>query len=181
MHKVISLARDLPAPMLGGWPLSCGTAMPTCRSGTPDWFHRLSKNLQRPAGTLVDRCRRPALAVQIMLLCRFGARRGHRPIQLMPIDFGRPKPLIQSGTSVTCTSRRIVGWRTASSMPTELPLDALEMALWTRASAGQDIDGLVHHSDAGSQGGINRSSQHLDPVRHPAARCRRTGHDRVGR
>ena len=38
-------------------------------------------------------------------------------------------------------SCRIVGWRTAASMPTELPLDALEMALWTRhasptASAG---------------------------------------------
>lgn len=53
-------------------------------------------------------------------------------------------------------SRRIVGWRTASSMPTQLPLDALEMALWTRARAGQcndqgRLDGLVHHSDAGSQ------------------------------
>ena len=33
-------------------------------------------------------------------------------------------------------SRRIVGWRTATSMPTALPLDALEMALWTRARAG---------------------------------------------
>ena len=53
-------------------------------------------------------------------------------------------------------SRRIVGWRTATSMPTELPLDALEMALWTRARAGQCDDqgclgGLIHHSDAGSQ------------------------------
>ncbi len=48
-------------------------------------------------------------------------------------------------------SRRIVGWRTAASMPTELPLDALEMALWTRARIGESIDGLVHHSDAGSQ------------------------------
>jgi putative transposase len=48
-------------------------------------------------------------------------------------------------------SRRIVGWRTAASMPTELPLDALEMALWTRARAGEDVDGVVHHSDAGSQ------------------------------
>jgi putative transposase len=46
-------------------------------------------------------------------------------------------------------SRRIVGWRTAASMPTELPLDALEMAIWTRD--GHDIAGLVHHSDAGSQ------------------------------
>lgn len=52
-------------------------------------------------------------------------------------------------------SRRIVGWRTAASMPTELPLDALEMALWTRETAGHTdqgrLDGLIHHSDAGSQ------------------------------
>lgn len=48
-------------------------------------------------------------------------------------------------------SRRIVGWRTATSMPTELPLDALEMALWIRARDGKSVDGLIHHSDAGSQ------------------------------
>lgn len=36
-------------------------------------------------------------------------------------------------------------------MPTELPLDALEMALWVRQRAGQDVTGLIHHSDAGSQ------------------------------
>jgi putative transposase len=48
-------------------------------------------------------------------------------------------------------SRRIVGWRTANAMPTELPLDALEMALWTRAQADELVEGLVHHSDAGSQ------------------------------
>ena len=48
-------------------------------------------------------------------------------------------------------SRRIVGWRTAASMPTELPLDALDMALWTRARASETVDGVVHHSDAGSQ------------------------------
>ncbi|MBM7808077.1 putative transposase [Geodermatophilus bullaregiensis] len=56
-------------------------------------------------------------------------------------------------------SRRIVGWRTASAMPTELPLDALEMALWTRERAGEDVSGVIQHSDAGSQGGLNRSSQ----------------------
>ncbi|HEX9968474.1 MAG TPA: hypothetical protein VGB06_11090, partial [Solirubrobacterales bacterium] len=38
--------------------------------------------------------------------------------------------------------------------------DALRMAL-TRRSAGADV-ALVHHSDAGSQGEINWSSQHLD-------------------
>lgn len=52
-------------------------------------------------------------------------------------------------------SRRIVGWRTANAMPTSLPLDALEMALWTREREGHAedgrLDGLIHHSDAGSQ------------------------------
>jgi len=63
-------------------------------------------------------------------------------------------------------SRRIMGWRTASTMPTVLPLDALEMALWTRERAGQDVTGVVHHGDAGEP-------VHLDPVLHPAARRRR--------
>ena len=58
-------------------------------------------------------------------------------------------------------SRRIVGWRTAASMPTELPLDALEMALWIRARAGQPVDGVIHHSDAGSQYTAIRYHQRL--------------------
>lgn len=50
-------------------------------------------------------------------------------------------------------SRRIVGWAVADHHQTELPLAALEMALWTRAQAQQDddLEGLVHHSDAGSE------------------------------
>lgn len=48
-------------------------------------------------------------------------------------------------------SRRIVGWRIGKRMPTELPLDALEMALWVRDRNGENITGLRHHSDAGSQ------------------------------
>jgi len=48
-------------------------------------------------------------------------------------------------------SRRIIGWRVAVSMPTALPLDALEMALWVRARDGESVEGLIHHSDAGSQ------------------------------
>lgn len=49
-------------------------------------------------------------------------------------------------------SRRILGWRAATTMRTELVLDALEMAIWTRQRAGAaDLAGLVHHTDAGSQ------------------------------
>ncbi|MBA2513576.1 MAG: IS3 family transposase [Solirubrobacterales bacterium] len=54
-------------------------------------------------------------------------------------------------------SRRVVGWQFAGHMRTDLVLDALRMAL-TRRQDGADVE-LVHHSDAGSQGGLNRSSQ----------------------
>jgi hypothetical protein len=43
------------------------------------------------------------------------------------------------------------GFCVAASMPTALPLDALKMALWIRAPDGESVDGLIHHSDAGSQ------------------------------
>ena len=44
-------------------------------------------------------------------------------------------------------SRRIIGWRVARSMRTDLVLDALEQALWARSGAR----GVIHHSDRGSQ------------------------------
>ncbi len=49
-------------------------------------------------------------------------------------------------------SRRIVGWRAATRMTTDLVLDTLEHAIWTRRQAGiSDLSGLIHHTDAGSQ------------------------------
>src|SRR5688572_15109933 len=44
-------------------------------------------------------------------------------------------------------ARRIIGWRVARSMRAELVLDALEQALWARAG----VQGVIHHSDRGSQ------------------------------
>ncbi|MGA5599293.1 IS3 family transposase [Streptomyces thermocarboxydus] len=46
-------------------------------------------------------------------------------------------------------SRMIVGWQVANHMRTELPLDALEMALWRRRI--KKDSGLIHHSDRRSQ------------------------------
>jgi len=45
-------------------------------------------------------------------------------------------------------SRMIVGWRVAPNMRTEMVLDAIEMARWSR---GRHHAGLRCHSDAGSQ------------------------------
>ena len=44
-------------------------------------------------------------------------------------------------------ARRIVGWRVGSTLRTELVLDALEQALWSRTGT----EGLIHHSDRGCQ------------------------------
>jgi transposase InsO family protein len=45
-------------------------------------------------------------------------------------------------------SRRIVGWQLASNLRTDLPLDALEMAVHQRRP---EDSGLIHHSDRGCQ------------------------------
>lgn len=56
-------------------------------------------------------------------------------------------------------ARKIVGWRVSTSMTTGFVLDALNQAICQRAPG--DTSQLIHHSDRGSQGGFNRSSQHL--------------------
>jgi putative transposase len=48
-------------------------------------------------------------------------------------------------------SRRIVGWQASTSLRTDLALHALEQAIWDRTQAGDNLDGLVHHSDRGVQ------------------------------
>jgi putative transposase len=45
-------------------------------------------------------------------------------------------------------SRSIVGWQVSRSLRSDLALDALEQALWSREGP---FDGLVHHSDRGVQ------------------------------
>jgi putative transposase len=48
-------------------------------------------------------------------------------------------------------SRMIVGWQVSTSLRTDLALDALDMGLWARQRTGQDVTGLIHHSDRGVQ------------------------------
>jgi putative transposase len=55
-------------------------------------------------------------------------------------------------------SRFLVGWQASRSLRTDLALDALEMGIWRRRG---ELDGLVHHSDRGSQPRFKRSSQHV--------------------
>jgi putative transposase len=54
-------------------------------------------------------------------------------------------------------SRMIVGWSVSTTMDTDFVLDALEMAFWRRDT----LDGLVHHSDRGSQYTAIRYSERL--------------------
>jgi putative transposase len=62
-------------------------------------------------------------------------------------------------------ARRILGWRTGTSMSSQLVLDALEQAVWTRNRCGAtDLTGLVHHTDRGSQYTSIRFSERLAEV-----------------
>ena len=73
----------------------------------------------------------------------------------------------RSGMAYVCFivdafSRRIVGWRVAANMKTEMVLDALEMA--RRSRGGHRLVGLVTHSDAGSQFTSVRFTERLDEI-----------------
>jgi putative transposase len=52
---------------------------------------------------------------------------------------------------VDAYARRILGWRCGTTMSTQLVLDALEQAVWTRQRDGADLSDLVAHTDRGSQ------------------------------
>lgn len=54
-------------------------------------------------------------------------------------------------------SRKLVGWSMRDNLEAEIVADAIGMAVARR----QPGDGVIHHSDRGSQGGFNWSSQHL--------------------
>jgi putative transposase len=72
-------------------------------------------------------------------------------------------------------SRTIVGWRVATNMRTQMVLDSLEMARWSR---GTRLEGLVCHSDAGSQGEFIRLSQHsmkMEVFSGSSSTCSRSG------
>ncbi len=73
----------------------------------------------------------------------------------------------RSGMAYVCFiidafSRRIVGWRVAANMKTQMVLDAVEMA--RRARGGHRLTGLVAHSDAGSQFTSVRFTERLDEI-----------------
>jgi putative transposase len=87
-----------------------------------------------------------------------------RPADLVERDFSATRPnqlwvadltyvatwsgFVYVALVIDAFSRFIVGWQAARSLRTDLALDALEMAIWRRQA---QLEGLVHHSDRGSQ------------------------------
>jgi putative transposase len=133
-------------------------------------------------GITVARCTVERLMGELHLE---GARRGKtrrtttpdaatvRPADLVERDFSASRPnqlwvadltyvatwsgLVYVALVVDAFSRFLVGWQASRSLRTDLALDALEMAIWARRG---DLEGLVQHSDRGSQPGFKGSSQH---------------------
>ena len=83
-----------------------------------------------------------------------------RPNQLWIADFSYVATwvgFVYVAFVIDVFARCIVGWRVSRSMQTDLVLDALEQALYAR----QVGEGLIHHSDRGSQYLGIRYSQRL--------------------
>ena len=75
-----------------------------------------------------------------------------RPNQLWVSDFtyvATWRGFVYVAFVIDVFARRIVGWRVSSSLVTDFVLDALEQAIYDRGA--QNGDGLVHHSDRGTQ------------------------------
>jgi hypothetical protein len=64
-------------------------------------------------------------------------------------------------TVVDACSRRLLGWSITDHLRTELCLDALLAAVATRGGRPHLAAGIIFHTDHGTQGGFNWSSQHL--------------------
>ena len=75
-----------------------------------------------------------------------------RPNQLWIADFtyvATWRGFVYVAFVIDVFARRIVGWRVSASLATDFVLDALEQAIYDRRGAG--VEGLVHHSDRGTQ------------------------------
>ncbi|WP_141713881.1 DDE-type integrase/transposase/recombinase, partial [Streptomyces sp. AVP053U2] len=71
-------------------------------------------------------------------------------------------------TVIGLFSRRLLGYAMGAHHDAALVAASLKTAATTR---GGDVDGVIFHSDRGSEGGFNRSSQHL----HDLGGCCGTG------
>ena len=74
-----------------------------------------------------------------------------RPDQLWVADFtycSTWSGVVYVAFIIDVFSRRLVGWKASRSMTASLVVDALNTAAWTRRTS---LDGLICHTDAGSQ------------------------------
>jgi transposase InsO family protein len=89
--------------------------------------------------------------------------RAERPNELWVADFtyvATWSGFVYTAFVIDVFARRIIGWRVARSMRTELVLDALEQAIWSRCPP----KGVIHHSDHGSQYLSIRYSERLTEI-----------------
>lgn len=123
-------------------------------------------------GTTVARCTVERLLGELDLRGAVGGRikrttivepAGERPADLVSRRFApaAPNRLRVAGITYVSTwsgwvyvafvvdayARRIIGWRTSTSMTTALVLDAIEHAIWIREHVGRGVKDVFHHAD----------------------------------
>jgi len=138
--------------------------MRSCEPAVSAWAATAFARLMRKAG-LVGQCPRrfrrttspdPSTQVHELVQRQF---RPTEPNQLWLSDITYVRTWegwLYLAVTLDAFLRKVVGWALADHLRTELATAALQMALTSR----RPPPGLIHHSDRGSQGGFNRSSQH---------------------
>ena len=89
------------------------------------------------------------------------------PSRLLVADFTYVRltsgAFVYTAFVIDAYSGRIVGWTCSASKEDRFVRRAIRHAAHLRSNEGNPLSGnTIHHSDAGSQGGFNWSSQHLD-------------------
>jgi putative transposase len=91
--------------------------------------------------------------------------RAHAPDRLWVADFTYVSTWsgwCYTAFVIDAYARRILGWSVATTMTSQLVIDAVEQAIWTRGREGRDLTGLIAHHDHGVQYLSVAYSEHLD-------------------
>ncbi len=115
---------------------------------------------KRPITTIPGRDQRPEDALNRDFTAQRPNQRWVADITYVPTWIG----FVYVAFVLDLYSRRIVGWRVAGSLRTDLALDALEHGIWTRQHDGHELTGLVHHSDRGVQYLAIRYTERLEEL-----------------
>ncbi|MGW6754934.1 IS3 family transposase, partial [Streptomyces sp. NPDC055006] len=118
--------------------------------------HRIVGITRRRRGGLTRQAKRAVFAADLIRRDFTAPRPGMRLVGDMT-ELVTAEGKVYLATCIDLATREVIGWAMAEHHRAELPVAALRMA----AGRGALQQGCIMHTDRGSEGGFNWSSQHL--------------------